>query len=176
MERIRRKIMFRRLIRAGLCLGILAGALTLGAGGAAAAGPPTTCSADLVIFTTSTGTVSSAGQVTHFRDSGVAGQYTSGFLAGYALSGAQDIMVNANTQTSQLRGEFTAVGPDGTLTVRYTGHADLTTGAATGRFVVAGGTGAFENFHWNGSITAQQPVVGVPLFNATDTGSCHYAP
>src|SRR5262249_39324869 len=117
-----------------------------------AAGPPATCTAGLTIFTTSTGTVATTGVVTHFRDSGVGGQYTSGFLAGYAVSGSQDIQLNNRTQQSELHGSFVASGPGGSLTVRYTGHADLTTGAATGTFVAEDGTGAFAQFHWEGEI------------------------
>src|SRR5688572_3503860 len=95
------------------------------AAGTASAAPPQTCTADLVIFTTSVGSVSTTGQVTHFRESGVGGSYASGFLSGYTLSGAQDIVVNNVTQRSELHGEFTAVGAGGTLTLRYNGHADL---------------------------------------------------
>ena len=163
----------KQLLRIGIGLCAVLVTLVLGLGGASAAGPATTCTADLQIFTTTVGDVSTAGPITFFRNSGVAGQYTTGFLAGYQLSGAQDIMLNTKTGLSQLHGSFTATGPDGTLTITYNGHADTTTGAATGNFVTAGGTGAFADFHWSGSITAQQPVVGVPFFNATDTGSCH---
>lgn len=138
----------------------------------AAAAPPMTCTAGLTIFSTSTGAVNMTGQVTHYRDSGVGGFYTSGFLAGYTLSGAQDIMVNNNTNQSELHGFYTAVSPDGssTLTVRYTGHVDLNTGVSTGHFVASGGTGQLANFAWEGSIAAQ--LVRVPIFTATDTGPC----
>ena len=146
------------------------------AAGTASAAPPQTCSADLVFSTTSVGSVSTTGQVTHFRGSGVGGSYTSGFLSGYTLSGAQDIMVNNVTQRSQLHGEFTAVGTGGTLTIRYNGHADLSTGAATGEFVATGGTGAFADFHWTGKITAQLVSLAPPTFVATDTGLCHSRP
>ena len=135
--------------------------------------PPTTCTADLIIFTTSPGTVTTQGQTTHFRDSGVAGQYTSGFLAGYTFTGAQDIVVNNNTNTSQLQGSFTATGPGGSLVIRYTGRADLSTGAATGHFHTAGGTGQFAGFHWTGDITAQLISQTPPTFRATDSGPCH---
>lgn len=163
----------KRLFRIGIGLCAVLVSLVLSLGGASAAGPATTCTADLQIFTTTVGNVSTAGPVTFFRDSGTSGMYTSGFLAGYQLSGAQDIMLNTKTGLSQLHGSFTATGPDGTLTITYNGHADTLTGAATGNFVTSGGTGAFADFHWSGSITAQQPVVGVPFFDATDTGSCH---
>jgi hypothetical protein len=153
---------------------VAASVVALSAGtGAASAAPPETCTADLTIFTTSVGTVSTSGQVTHFRDSGVGGAYTSGFLAGYTLSGAQDIMVNNVTQKSQLHGEFTAVGPGGTLTIRYNGHVDLSTGTGTGEFVTAGGTGIFASFHWTGKIAAQLVSLAPPTFVATDTGPCH---
>src|SRR5919201_1192116 len=130
---------------------VASAAAIAGATQAASAAPPQTCTAGLTIFTTSPGTVTTTGQVTHFADSGVAGQYTSGFLAGYTFSGAQDIMLNNNTRKSELHGQFTATGPDGSLTIQYNGHADLTTGAATGDFVTAGGTGLFAGFHWNGT-------------------------
>src|SRR5207237_5291070 len=147
-----------------------------GATQAASAAPPQTCTAGLTIFTTSVGTVSTTGQVTHFADSGVAGQYTSGFLAGYTFSGAQDIMVNNVTQKSELHGQFTAVGPGGTLTIRYNGHADLATGAATGDFVSADGTGDFANLHWSGKITAQLVSLAPPTFVALDSGPCQSRP
>jgi hypothetical protein len=166
----------KRLIRSGIGLCAVLMTLVVSLGVAGAAGPATTCTADLQIFTTTVGDVSTAGPITFFRDSGVAGQYTSGFLRGYQFSGSQDIMLNTRTGQSQLHGSYTAVGPDGTLTIRYNGHADTTTGAATGNFVTAGGTGAFADFHWSGSITARQPVVGVPFFNATDSGTCNGLP
>ena len=163
----------KRLLRIGIGVCAVLVTLVLNLGGASAAGPAMTCTADLQIFTTTTGDVRSAGPITFFRDSGTSGMYMSGFLAGYQLSGTQDIMLNSKTGLSELHGSYTASGPDGTLTIRYNGHADTTTGAATGNFVTAGGTGVFADFHWSGSITAQQPVVGVPFFNATDSGSCH---
>jgi hypothetical protein len=145
-------------------------------GTTAAAGPPATCTADLRIFSTSPGTATTAGQVTHARDSGVGGAYISGFLSGYTISGAQDLVVNNVTNESQLQGSFVATGPDGTLTIRYTGHADLNTGAATGHFVSAGGTGQFASFHWQGTISAQLVGASPPTFIATDSGPCHTAP
>jgi hypothetical protein len=165
-----------QFIRLGLTLLIAVFALALPSGTNAASGPPTICTADLVIFTTSPGTITTTGQVTHAHDSGVGGQYTSGFLAGYTLSGAQDIVVNNVTHTSQLHGQFTATGPGGSLTIRYTGHADLTTGAATGNFVSSAGTGQFADFHWQGRITAQLISTTPPTFIATDSGFCHPAP
>ncbi len=141
-----------------------------------AASPPTTCTAQLNIFQTTSGTVTTAGQVTHARGSGVGGSYVGGFLSGYTINGAQDIMVNNNTRTSQLQGQFTASGPGGTLVIRYTGHADLNTGAATGHFHTAGGTGQFANFHWQGDITAQLIGANPPTFLATDTGPCRTSP
>jgi len=143
-----------------------------GATQAASAAPPQTCTAGLTISTTSQGTVSNTGQVTHFADSGVAGRYTSGFLAGYTLVGAQDIQLNNVTKKSELHGQFTATGPDGSLTIQYNGHADLTTGAATGDFVSVGGTGLFTGFHWTGKITAQLVSLTPPTFLATDSGPC----
>ena len=166
----------KRFLRLGI--GLCAGLMTLvyGLGAASASEPATTCTADLVIFTTDAGEVSTAGPIVFFHDSGTAGQYTSGFLSGYQISGAQDIMLDTRSGQSQLNGSFTATGPDGTLTIRYSGHADTTTGGATGNFTTVGGTGIFADFHWAGDISAQQPVVGVPLFNATDTGMCHGLP
>lgn len=141
----------------------------------AAASNNTTCSATLTIFTTSTGTVTNTGQVTHYQDSGVAGVYTSGFLSGYTFTGAQDIMVNQVTNGSQLQGWYTATGPGGTLTVRYTGRADLNTGAATGNFQTAGGTGQFAGFQWAGNIQAQLISLTPPTFVSSDSGECHPA-
>jgi hypothetical protein len=166
----------KRLVRLGvaICLGLAA--VLLAAGLAAAAGPPATCTAALTIATTSVGDVSTAGQVTHYRDSGVAGVYTSGPLAGYAFSGAQNIMVNNATNQSELQGQYTASGPGGALTISYTGHADLTTGAATGHFVATDGTGRFAGFHWEGDIAAQLVSLAPPTFLATDSGPCLTAP
>lgn len=131
-----------------------------------------TCTANLTIFTTSTGTVRQTGPVEFFTNSGVGGSYTSGFLSGYTINGAQDIVLNTQTNQSVLTGQFVASGPGGTLTVRYMGRADLTTGVATGEFVATGGTGAFKRFVWNGSITAQLVSLAPPTFHATDTGRC----
>ena len=163
----------KRFVRLGfaICLGLAA--VLLAAGLVAAAGPPATCTAALTIATTSVGDVGTAGQVTHYRDSGVAGAYASGPLACYTFSGAQDIMVNNATQQSELQGQYTATGPGGTLTIRYTGHADLTTGAATGHFVATDGTGQFAGFHWEGDIAAQLVAAAPPTFQATDSGPCH---
>jgi hypothetical protein len=155
---------------------ILALGIALAGAGQVAAAPPATCTATLTIFTTTPGEVTTTGQVVHARDSGVGGQYTAGFLAGYAISGAQDIMANQQTNQSELRGSFVATGPGGTLTIRYTGHADLTTGAATGQFETHGGTGEFAGFHWSGSIAAQLVSLTPPTFIATDNGACHPAP
>jgi hypothetical protein len=162
----------RRKLVVALAAAVSVAALAAGTQPASAARPQT-CTAGLTIFTTSVGTVRTTGQVTHFTESGVGGSYTSGFLSGYTLSGAQDIMVNNVTQKSELHGQFTAVGPGGTLTIRYNGHADLSTGAATGEFVTAGGTGDFADFHWTGKITAQLVSLAPPTFVATDTGPCH---
>lgn len=141
-----------------------------------AAAPPATCTAVLTISTTSPGDVTTNGQVTHARDSGVGGAYTTGFLAGYTISGTQDIMVNRRTSQSELHGFFVASGPGGTLTIQYTGHADLSTGAATGHFETHGGTGQFADFHWAGEIAAQLVSLTPPTFVATDSGPCHPAP
>ena len=126
--------------------------------------------------TTSPGTVTTTGQVTHVRDSGVGGQYTAGFLAGYTLRGSQDNMVNNVTNHSQLQGTYTATGPGGDVVIRYTGHADLTSGVATGHFETAGGTGQFASFHWAGSISAQLVSLTPPTFHATVSGPCVSAP
>jgi hypothetical protein len=144
---------------------------------AAAAGPGT-CTADLTIATTSTGTVRQAGSVRFFRDSGVAGRYTSGVLAGYTFSGAQDIVLNDATQQSNLTGAYVATSPDGTstLAVRYTGHVDLTTGAATGHFVAAQGTGALRGFRWTGEIDARLVGLTPPTFTSRHRGPCFPAP
>jgi hypothetical protein len=162
----------KHLVRLGLAgwVTLLTFALV---GGVGAAGPPATCTAGLVIFTTSPGTVTTTGVVTHFRDSGVGGQYTAGFLAGYTFSGSQDIQRNNRTQQAELHGAYVASGPGGRLTVRYTGHADLLTGAATGHFVAGPGTGDFTQFHWAGDITAQLVSAAPPTFLATDSGPCH---
>jgi hypothetical protein len=146
-------------------LGLLAASLT-----PAAAAPPPDCTAGLRIFTTSTGVERQAGPVLIFTDSGVGGSYTSGFLAGSTISGAQHIMLNTQTNLSELNGEFVATGPQGTLSIQYVGHADLSTGMATGQFVSAGGTGAFSDFHWQGRITAR--LVGPATFDAVDSGPC----
>jgi hypothetical protein len=163
----------KRLARLGFAVWLGVAAVLLAVGVAAAAGPPATCTAGLTIATTSVGDVSTTGQVTHYRDSGVAGVYTSGPLAGYAFSGAQDIMVNNGTQQSELHGQYTATGPGGALTIRYTGHVDLTTGAATGHFVATDGAGQFAGFHWEGDIAAQLVSPAPPTFQATDSGPCH---
>ena len=138
----------------------------------AAAEPLSNCTANLTIMTTSTGVERQAGPVELFTNSGVGGGYTSGFLAGYTISGAQDIVMNTETHKSVLTGQFVARGAGGTLTVHYVGRADLNTGAATGHFVAGSGTGSFTNFVWEGSITAQLVSLTPPTFHATDSGTC----
>jgi hypothetical protein len=113
-----------------------------------------------------------AGPVQIFTNSGVGGVYTSGFLKGYTINGAQDIVLNTSTNQSVLTGQFVASGQGGTLTVHYVGRADLNTGAATGTFVARGGSGSFKNFVWHGNITAQLVSATPPTFNATDSGPC----
>ncbi len=166
----------RRVIGFGIALCLLALIAAFSADTTAAAGPSNTCTAGLTIYTTSTGTVTQAGQVTIYQGSGVGGGYTSGFLSGYTLSGAQDILMNNVTHKSYLKGSFVATGPGGTLNVSYVGQADLRTGAATGFFIVTGGTGEFANFHWSGNIMAQLTSLAPPTFVATDSGMCHPAP
>jgi hypothetical protein len=155
-------------------LALALGIAVAGTGGVAAA-PPATCTATLTIATTSPGAVTTTGQVVHVRDSGVGGAYTAGFLAGSTIVGSQDIMVNQQTNQSELHGSYVATGPGGTLAIRYTGHADLTTGAATGHFETQGGTGQFAGFHWAGEIAAQLVSLAPPTFVATDSGTCHPA-
>lgn len=150
---------------------LVAAAASSSAVGAATA--PATCTAGLVISTTSPGDVSVDGTTTHFRDSGVGGSYTSGFLAGYTLTGAQDIERNDAIRRGVLDGNFTASGAGGTLDVHYTGSVDLTTGVATGHFTTVGGTGQFSDFHWTGDVGAQLVSLTPPTFVATDSGFCH---
>jgi hypothetical protein len=159
---------------AALALALSTSVLAAGRAAAAPPAPIGTCVAGLTIATTSTGTVRQAGAVTLFDDSGVGGQYTSGFLAGYTLSGAQDIALNSQTNQGKLIGSFVATSPDGksTLRVRYTGNADLVTGAATGHFRADGGTGKLAGFRWVGDITAQMTSFSPPTFVATDSGVC----
>lgn len=167
----------KALVRFGIGLWIALLTLVVGLATSTAAAPPATCTADLFIQTTSFGDVSTSGNVTIARDSGVGGFYLSGFPAGYTLSGAQDIILNNKTNKAQIHGSFTAVDPSNasnTFTLKYNGHANLNTGAATGNFVTAGGTGIYADFHWTGKITAQ--LVGPLAFQATDTGKCHPAP
>ena len=151
-----------------------AAAAFLAPGGAIAAAPAT-CTSGVTIFTTSTGDVNVAGSTTHFRDSGVAGTYTSGFLAGYALTGAQNIERNDATRQATLEGQFVATGPGGTLTVHFNGSVDLTSGAAVGHFATVSGTGDFDGFHWNGDISLQLVSLTPPTFVGTDSGFCHGA-
>jgi hypothetical protein len=162
-----------RMLKVVLVVGMLLLAMAAPALAApVAANGATTCSAGVTIMTTSTGTVRNTGQVTHYQDSGVAGMYTAGFLAGYTFSGAQDIMVNNVTNQSQLNGSYTATGPDGTFVVHYTGTVNLNTGASTGHFAVQDGTGMFAGFHWAGGITAQLISLTPPTFVATNSGMC----
>lgn len=165
-----------RRVRAttALAFALATGLLTTGRAAAAPRTSVGTCTSRLTIFTTSTGTVRQAGPVTLFDDSGVAGQYLSGFLAGYTLSGAQDIVLNGQTQKSNLHGSFVATSPDGksTLTVRYSGDADLATGAATGHFQADDGTGQLAGVRWSGDISAQMTTFTPPTFVATDSGQC----
>lgn len=165
----------KTLVRLGLTTGLIMLTSMALVRPAAAASALTTCSASLTIFTTSTGTVTIKGPVEHVRDSGVGGQYTAGVLAGYTLSGAQDIVINTVTNQSQLHGSYTATGPGGSLVIRYTGHADLSSGRATGHFETAGGTGQFASFHWAGDISAQLVSLTPPTFLAMDDGPCEGA-
>jgi hypothetical protein len=152
---------------------VTASAAAFAAAGPAGATAPATCTSNLTIFTTSSGDVNVAGNTTHFRDSGVGGAFTSGFLAGYTLSGAQNIERNDAMAHATLEGEYVATGPGGTLTVHYTGGVDLTTGAAIGHFATVAGTGSFADFHWNGDVSAQLVSLTPPRFLGTDSGFCH---
>lgn len=158
--------------RLRFALASLAAAAAAATAGTATAAALPTCTAGLTILTSSTGDVTTAGNITIFRSSGVSGTYTSGFLAGYSLTGSQDIVRNDAEHHAVLAGQFVATGPGGTFTVRYTGTADLTTGAADGHFAVVAGTGAFTAFRWIGDITAQLVSLTPPTFLATDTGIC----
>jgi hypothetical protein len=165
-----------RIVKLGIvACALLASTLLTGRSALADSGF-TTCSANLTIFTTSAGTVTAAGQTTHIENTGVGGMYTGGFLAGYTISGAQDIAINNAINAAQLHGIFVATGSGGTLTLRYNGHADLNAGAAEGDFVTAGGTGQFASFHWTGTVTAQLISLAPPTFLAVDSGPCHSAP
>jgi hypothetical protein len=152
---------------------VAASAAAFAAAGPAGATAPATCTSDLTIFTTGTGDVNVAGSTTHFRSSGVGGAFTSGFLAGFTLSGAQNIERNDAMHHATLEGEYVTTGPGGTLTVHYTGSVDLSTGAATGHFTTIAGTGAFASFHWSGDVSARLVSLAPPTFLATDSGLCH---
>ena len=149
----------------------LATALTLVAGTATAA-PPATCTSGVTVFTTSTGDVSVTGNVTHFRNSGLAASYTSGFLSGYTATGSQNIERNDATERAVLEGQYVASGPAGTLTFQFTGSVDLATGAASGHFTVIDGSGAFSGFHWTGDVSAQLVSLTPPTFIGTNSGPC----
>lgn len=148
--------------------------VALGSLPAAASSLPATCTGTLTIFTTSVGTVRTAGDVSLFQNSGVAGRYSSGPLAGDSFAGAQDIVLNSATKQSDLHGSYLVTTPDqsGTLTVRYVGHADLNRGKATGTFVANQGTGSLAGFAWAGTINAQLVGLTPPTFVSTDTGVC----
>ena len=114
--------------------------------------------------------MTTAGQVTVARDSGVGGSYMGGRLDGYAIDGLQDIVLYDTTQQATIRGSLTATGATGSIEVRYTGFADLGTGRATGFFVASDGTGIFDGYRSRGTIEAQ--LIGPLTFQATDFGLC----
>ena len=153
----------------GTAIGLAAAALPV-----AAASLPTTCTGTLTIATTSVGTVRTAGNFELFSDSGVGGSSRSGPLAGDAFAGAQDIALNTASGQADLHGSYVvaAAGGPGTLTVRYVGHADLTTGQATGTFVASQGTGSLAGFFWSGAISARLISLAPPTFLSTDSGVC----
>jgi hypothetical protein len=167
-----------QILRRGLALGLAIGTAAAAALPAAAASLPSTCTGALTIATTSTGTVKTAGDIEIFQDSGVAGRYSSGPLAGDSFAGAQDIILNTATGQSELHGSYvvSAPGTAGTVTVRYTGHADLTTGRATGNFTANQGTGSLAGFVWVGTISAQLISLTPPTFTSTDSGFCLLPP
>jgi hypothetical protein len=172
-ERLRLAGRFRALARLVLVTAVVLAlaAATLGPARPAAA---ETCQTEFIVFTdpTNPGARTDQGQTTIVRDSGVLGSYLDGRLAGYGISGQQDLIINNVTQQAQIVGVFTATSPDGgsSLTVRYAGHADLSTGQATGRFVVLDGTGEFAGYHARGRIDAQ--LVGPATFQGFDIGLC----
>jgi hypothetical protein len=149
---------------------------TFAVGGAGAAlaqrAAPHTCTAGLTILSTSVGDVNQVGNVTFFNNSGVGGSYTSGFPAGYTFTGAQDIQRNEVTHKANLKGHYTATGPGGSFDVTYVGHADLTTGAASGHFVARGESGQLANLFWVGDIDAQLTSLTPPTFLTTNSGLC----
>jgi hypothetical protein len=146
----------------------------LSAGTTQAAASDDGCQTSFLVFTdpNNRGDISQRGQVTIARDSGVLGQYTSGRLDGYAINGLQDLIVNTVTNEAQIHGSFTATSPDGasSLMVRYSGHADLNTGIATGTFAASGGTGDFDGYRASGKIEAT--LVGPATFEGVDIGLC----
>jgi hypothetical protein len=85
-------------------------------------------------------------------------------------------VVNNVTNKSSLNGSYTATGPGGTFTVRYTGMVDLNTGVSTGGFVVVDGTGDFANFHWAGDIQAQLVSLTRPTFISNNSAMCQTTP
>jgi hypothetical protein len=133
-----------------------------------------TCQTSFIVFTdpNNTGEAMVHGKVTVVRDSGVLGSYLDGRLANYAINGLQDLRINTVTNQARINGSFTATSPDGasSISVRYAGRADLTTGKATGTFVVFDGTGTFAGYRAHGTIDAQ--LVGPATFQGVDIGLC----
>ncbi|HVL26082.1 MAG TPA: hypothetical protein VM450_18460 [Thermomicrobiales bacterium] len=159
----------RLAIAASVLLALVA--ITFGPAEAAASA---SCQSSFVVLTdpANPGDQVTHGQTTIVRDSGVLGSYQDGRLAGYAVNGVQDLVINNFTQRADINGTLTASSPDGgsSITLRYTGHADLKSGHATGTFVVVAGTGQFADDHMSGKISAQ--LVGPVTFQGVDIGLC----
>jgi hypothetical protein len=164
-----------RTLRLALAVLILAAALLAAAGrGASAAPADGACRTPFFVATdpNNAGQVRQVGQETIVRESGVVGQYQGGRLDGYTITGMQALKINHVTNEAQIRGTLTATSADGasSLTVSYSGHADLNTGMATGSFVADSGTGEFAGFRANGTIEAT--LVGPAAFQGFDVGLC----
>jgi hypothetical protein len=161
--------MRRKTIAATLSVLLLA----LGSGAPVTAAPPGDCSATFTIFSTSAGTVTTAGPVTHFRDAGVAGVF-SGVLDGTPVSGsiagAQDVTRNDRSEQAESKGRLTATLAGGTVVVEFLAHLDLADGTGKGRARIVDGTGQFAGLRGSGDYTAQKQA---PLtYQATILGHC----
>jgi hypothetical protein len=132
------------------------------------------CQTSFLVFTdpNNIGQITTRGNTTKAKNSGVLGEYTSGRFDGFTISGEQDLSLNQATGKATIKGSFVATSPDGqsSFTLRYRGEANLVQAIATGNFQVIGGTGDLKRFRTSGKIDAD--YLGNFTFSGVDIGLC----
>jgi hypothetical protein len=138
------------------------------------AGNNSDCQTSFLVFTdpNNFGDVITRGNIVRARNSGILGEYTSGRFDGYTISGLQDLTLKQATGKATIKGSFVATSPDGhsSITLRYSGKADLVEAFAVGTFQALKGTGDLRGLRASGTIEAD--YLGNFTFSGVDIGLC----